>query len=160
MWAGSDEQRENITQAGLELMPGELLAAATTTGAELEGITAILLLTGEDDFNALAATILAGNDQTPVYRLAPRHPGHGVVAPFTGGQTIFAPGLTRDAITLRHDSGARITTQPVGSVIPPGTDPLFLISPDGTLTPLTPDRTSAAVSGGTLVLLGPAPASN
>src|SRR5215468_10215144 len=51
-----------------------------------------VLLTGEDDFNALAATILAGNDETTVYRLAPRHPSHGVIAPFTGGQTIFAPG--------------------------------------------------------------------
>jgi len=160
MWAGSDEQREQIEQAGLELMPGELLAAATTTGAELEGITAVLLLTGEDDFNALAATILAGNGETTIYRLAPRHAGHGVVAPFTGGQTIFAPTLTRDGITLRYDSGARITTQPADSVIPPGTDPLFLISPDGTMTPLTPPRTPASVSGGTIVLLGPAPVSN
>ena len=157
MWAGSDEQRENITQAGLELMPGELLAAATTTGAELEGITAVLLLTGEDDFNALAAAILAGNDETTIYRLAPRHPGHGVVAPFTGGQTIFASGLTRDAITSRYDSGARITTQPADNATPPGTDPLFLISPDGTLTPLAPSYTPASASGGTLVLLGPVP---
>jgi NhaP-type Na+/H+ or K+/H+ antiporter len=156
VWAGSDEQREQIKQAGLELMPGELLAAATATGAELEGITAVLLLTDEDDFNALAAAILEGNDQTTVYRLAPRHPGHGVVAPFTGGQTIFASGLTRDAITLRHDSGARITTHPADRAIPPGTDPLFLISPDGTLTPLTPSRTPASASG-TLVLLGSAP---
>jgi hypothetical protein len=155
MWAGADEQREQIRQAGLELMPGELLAAATATGTELEGITAILLLTGEDDFNALAAAILAGSAETTVYRLAPAQPGHGVVAPFTGGHTIFAPGLTRDAITLRYNSGARITTQPAGGAVQPGTDPLFLISPDGTLTPQAPARTPAPASGGTLVLLGP-----
>jgi hypothetical protein len=47
MWAGFDDQRERITQAGLELAPGELLAAATGEGAQLEGITAVLLLTGE-----------------------------------------------------------------------------------------------------------------
>jgi hypothetical protein len=50
MWAGFDEQRERIKEAGLELAPGELL----------EGITAVLLLTAEDDFNALGSTVLAG----------------------------------------------------------------------------------------------------
>jgi hypothetical protein len=74
MWAASEDQREQIRRAGLELTPGELLASATATGAELEGITAVLLLTGEDDFNALASTVLAGNAETSVYRLAPRDP--------------------------------------------------------------------------------------
>jgi NhaP-type Na+/H+ or K+/H+ antiporter len=157
MWAGPDQQREQITQAGLELMPGELIGTATATGAELEGITAVLLLTGEDDFNALAAAIFTGNAQATIYRLAPRQQGHGVVASVTSGQTIFAPGLTRDAIALRHGSGARITTQPADGAIPPGTDLLFVISPDGTLTPATPTHTPDPDSGGTLILLGPTP---
>ena len=157
MWAGSDQQRAQIKQAGLELLPGELLAAATATGAELEGVTAVLLLTSEDDFNALAATVLAGDTEIAVYRVAPAQPSHGVVAPFTGGQTIFAPGLTRDTITLRHASGGQITTRPADGAIPPGTDPLFLISPHGTLTPATPPGTPAHYPDGTLVLLGPAP---
>jgi hypothetical protein len=59
MWAGLDQQREQIRRAGLELAPGELLAAAIGRGARLEGITAVLLLTDEDDFNALAAVLLA-----------------------------------------------------------------------------------------------------
>ena len=71
MWAASEEQREQIKQAGLELAPGELFASATASGADLEGITAVLLLTDEDDFNALAATVLSGNSETRVYRLAP-----------------------------------------------------------------------------------------
>jgi NhaP-type Na+/H+ or K+/H+ antiporter len=102
MWAGSDEQRELIKQAGLDLMPGELLAAATATGAELEGITAVLLLTAEDDFNALAATVMAGNEETHVYRLPPRHPTHGVLAPFSPADTVFAPTLTRETVTARY----------------------------------------------------------
>jgi hypothetical protein len=81
-----------------------------------------------------------------------------VVAPFTGGQTTFAPGLTRDAIAQRYDSGAPITTQPADGAIPPGTDPLFLISPHGTLTPATRPGTPTHYPGGTLVLLGPTPA--
>ena len=153
MWAGSDEQRAQITQAGLELMPGELLAAATGEGAELEGITMVLLLTGEDDFNALASTLLAANPDTRVYRLAPRHPAHGVVAPFSSGETVFAPTLTRQDIATRHGAGAQITTQPSDGSIPAGADLLFLINPHGALHPATTSRPPTPQPGDTLVLL-------
>jgi NhaP-type Na+/H+ or K+/H+ antiporter len=159
MWAASQDQREQIRQAGLQLARGELLASATARGAELEGITAVLLLTDEDDFNALAATILAGNAETTVYRLAPRQSGHGVVAPYTGEQTVIVPSLTRYDIARRHNGGARITTQPAGGAIPPGTDLLFLINPDGTLIPAPASRAPAPLPGSSLVLLGPSPAS-
>ena len=155
MWAASDEQRDQIKQAGLELMPGELLAAATSQGAELEGITAVLLLTDEDDFNALAATLLAANSDTRVYRLAPRYPTHGVLAPFSGADTVFAPTLTRENVSNRYNSGARITTQVADGAIRPGTDILFLIDPDGRLAPTTTSRPPTHHPGGTLVLLGP-----
>src|ERR1017187_5996947 len=70
MWAGRAQQREQIRQAGLERAPSELLAAATGRGARLEEITAVFLLTGEDDFNALASAILDGDAGIRVYRLA------------------------------------------------------------------------------------------
>jgi NhaP-type Na+/H+ or K+/H+ antiporter len=155
MWAASDEQRELIKQAGLDLMPGELLAAATASGAELEGITAVFLLTDEDDFNALASTLLAANPDTRVYRLAPRRPTHGVVAPFSGADTVFAPTLTRENVSNRYNSGARITTVAANGDAPPGTDILFLIDPDGRLTPTTTSRPPAPQPGDTLVLLSP-----
>ena len=155
MWAASEEQREQIKQAGLELAPGELFASATASGADLEGITAVLLLTDEDDFNALAATVLSGNSETRVYRLAPRLPSHGVVAPYTGGDTMFAPSLTRYDIAQRHNSGARITTAPANGPLPPGADLLFLINPGGALTPATTSRPSTPQPGDTLVLLTP-----
>jgi NhaP-type Na+/H+ or K+/H+ antiporter len=155
MWAASQDQRDQITRASIELAPGELLASATGEGAELEGITAVLLLTDEDDFNALAATVLAGNPETRVYRLAPRHPTHGVVAPYTGGETVFAPALTRYDIAQRHNSGARVITQPVDGAIPPNTDLLFLINPDGALHPASISRPPTPQPGDTLVLLSP-----
>jgi len=158
MWAASTDQRDRVRQAGLELMPGESLAAATGEGAELEGITAVLLLTDEDDFNALAATVLAGNPETRVYRLAPRHPTHGVVAPFSSGDTVFAPTLTRQNVTDRHQAGARITTAPATAHTPPPADILFVIDPDGRLTPATTSRPPTPQPGDTLVLLGPAEA--
>ncbi|WP_408995840.1 cation:proton antiporter [Streptomyces europaeiscabiei] len=69
MWAGEEEQRERIRQAGVELAPGELLAAATAGAAELEGITAVYFLTDEDDFNALAVVMLRGRVEEAVHRL-------------------------------------------------------------------------------------------
>ena len=41
----------------------------------------MLLLTDEDDFNALAAVLLATSVEGRVYRLAPQRHSHGVVAP-------------------------------------------------------------------------------
>ena len=112
MWAGLDQQREQMRQAGLELAPGELLAAATGRGARLEEITAVLLLTDEDDFNALASVLLAGSVEGRVYRLAPPLRSHGVVAPYTSGEILFGDGLTRWAVSGRYHDGARIVAQP------------------------------------------------
>ena len=139
-----------IKQAGLELAPGEQLSSAVGEGTELEGITAIFLLTDEDHFNALAATTLAGNSETPVYRLAP---SHGTVPPYTPGETLFGPTLTRSALTARYTACARITTQSSDGGIPPATDLLFLINPEGTLIPVTTSRPPDPRQGDTLVVL-------
>ena len=154
MWAGLDEQREAIAQAGLELAPGELLASATARGAELEGITAVLLLTDEDDFNALAAAELAGTVEGPVYRLGARRPSHGVVAPYTGGEILFGPRLTRYDVDCRCAEGARISpAQRPG--IPAGSDLLFLVRANGTLAPVTQTVTPLAGEGDIMILLSP-----
>jgi NhaP-type Na+/H+ or K+/H+ antiporter len=155
MWAPSEGQRTQIKQAALELAPRELLASAVGQGAEIEGVTAILLLTGEDHFNALAATTFAGGSDTPVYRLAPRHPSYGAVAPYTAGEILFAPALTRPVLTARYTAGARITTQSSDGGVPPATDLLFLVNPEGTLIPVTTSRSPDPQPGDTLVLLDP-----
>ena len=152
MWAPAEDQRTQINLAALELVPGRLLASAVGQGAELEGVTAILMLTDEDHYNALAATALAGDSNTPVYRLAP---SHGVEAPDDTGEILFAPTLTHPALTARYTAGARITTQSSDGRIPPATDLLFLINPVGTLIPVTTSRPPVPQPGDTLVLLGP-----
>src|SRR6516165_2098975 len=153
MWASSDSQRTQITQAGLELAPGEQLAAAVAQGTGFEGVTAVLLLTSEDDYNTLAASTLAGNSDTPVYRLPPSQ--SGVVASYTPGEALFTPALTHPALTPRHTPGARITTEASDGGIPPATDLLFRVNPNGTLIPVSPSRPPDPQPGDTLVLLGP-----
>jgi NhaP-type Na+/H+ or K+/H+ antiporter len=155
MWAGLQAQRDQITRAGLELARGELLAAATSRGAELEGVTAVLLLTGEDDFNALASTALQANLDGPVYRVAAPHDSHGVVAPYTGAEVLFGGQLTGRAIDRRHHDGAGIVTMPADGTVPDGYDLLFLVRPDGQLVAVTNERRPAPEDGDTLVLFGP-----
>ena len=153
MWAGLAQDRERISQAGLELAPGELLSSATGSGAELEGVTSVLLLTEEDDFNALAATILQATGTVGVYRLAPADRSHGVVAPFMGGDVLFGQGLTRPELIRRQERGARITAAPAE---PPhdGYDLLFVVRQDGSLEPVTEKTRPSEQAGDTSVLLG------
>ncbi|MFE9489017.1 MULTISPECIES: cation:proton antiporter [unclassified Streptomyces] len=109
MWAGAERQRARIEEAGLALAPGEPLAAASGAGAELEGITGVLLLTEDDDFNALAAMTLRESVEGPVHRLAPAVGRQGVVAPYTGGEPPFRTGLTGPEPARRYEAGAVLT---------------------------------------------------
>ncbi len=157
VWAGPEAVRQRIRDAGLDLAPGELLAAATGRGEELEGVTAVLLLTGEDDFNALASTMLAGDSvDGPVYRLAPPPDRHGVVASYTGGLVLFGGELTRDVIARRHATGAQVVTISDGQAIPAGHDLLFRVRAGGHLVPVTDDGAPTPEPGDAVVLLGPA----
>lgn len=155
MWAGADAERGQIKDAGLELAPGELLAAAAGKGALLEEVTMVLLLTSEDDFNALASTILQGNVGGSVYRLRPRLPSHGVVAPYTGGETLFGADLTRPAVIQRYQGGAHISAKRECDPLPAASEVLFVIRADGRLVPVTENVMPAHRDGDTTVLLGP-----
>ena len=157
MWAGSERQRERIRQAGLELAPGELLAAAAGRGARLEGITAVLLLTHEDDFNALASAVLQGNVEGRVYRLAPPLRSQGVVAPYTGGEILFGAGMTRSTVSRRYQDGARIVVRPADGEPHAGQDILFLLRADGRLAAVTEAEMPVPQAGDMIVSLGPAP---
>jgi NhaP-type Na+/H+ or K+/H+ antiporter len=156
MWAGLEGQRERIRRAGLALARGELLAAAAGRGEQLEGVTAVLLMTGEDDFNALASAVLQGNGEGRVYRLAPPQRSHGVVAPYTGADTLFGAGMTRSAVSRRYRGGARIVSRSGSDVLPDGHDVLFRIRADGQLAAVTGSSAPEPRAGDIIVSLGPA----
>ena len=153
MWAGAETHQGKIKDAGLELASGELLAAGVGSGALLDGITMVLLLTSEDDFNALASTILQGNVGCPVYRLRPRMPSDGLVAPYAGGEALFGSALTRPAAVLRHREGARIEARPGRDPVPAGSEVLFVIRANGQLVPVTEHTMPAYGDEDTTVLL-------
>ena len=93
MWAGPDDAA-GADRAG----PGSSWRPASCSprrpaGARLDGVTAVLLLTGEDDFNALASTLLEDACDGPVYRLAPPTAAMAcVAAPYTGGAAALPRG--------------------------------------------------------------------
>lgn len=156
MWAAKEEQRGRVEEAGIELAPGGLLATATARGVQLEDVTALLLLTAEDDFNALAATLLAaGGVDGDIYRVAPPPRTQGVVHTYTDGQVLFGTTLSRDVIGRRHREGARILTQRGNAPMPLGHDLLFRIRADGQLVPVLDGRAPTAEAGDVVVLIGP-----
>ncbi|WP_314622699.1 cation:proton antiporter [Streptomyces stackebrandtii] len=157
MWAGLDEEREQIKRAGLELAKGDLLATAINPGARLEGVTAVFLATDDDDFNALASIVMQDNVEGPVYRVGPPHDSHGVVAPYTGGDILFGSSLVRHVLAERYGQGARFMVRPAGDPIPSEYDTLFVVRADHRLDPVTERREAVPQEGDTVVLLGPAP---
>ena len=154
-WAAGEDLRRQIEGAGLELAPDEALTAAVRERTELEDVSAVLLLTGDDGYNALAATVLEGQSRTPVYRLTPRHGYSPAAQDNAGAATLFSPTLTHDEIARRHGSGSRVTTTAANSAIPTGSDVLFLIHSGRDLRPVTTSNIPAPEPGDTAVLLGP-----
>ncbi|MFD8749919.1 cation:proton antiporter [Kitasatospora sp. NPDC059577] len=157
MWAGDPGERDRIREAGLELTAGELLATATDPRARLEGVTTALLLTDDDDLNALASVVVQDSLDGPVYRVGPPPGGQGIVAPFTGGRVLFASDLVRDVLQARYEQGARFVLQPAADPLPSGHELLFVVRADGRLDPVTRGQDTEPAKDDTLVLLGPAP---
>ena len=153
MWAGLENQREQIRQAALQLAPGRLLSSVTAERAELTGITAVLLLTAEDDFNALAAMVLRYSVGDEVYRVGPPAGDRGVVAPYSGGRVLFGHALNRSTLASRYAEGARIVVRPACDDLPSGHEMLFIVHADGRLDPATRQRAPEFAAGDTAVLL-------
>ncbi|WP_027344598.1 cation:proton antiporter [Hamadaea tsunoensis] len=145
LWAGHPGQRQDIRAAGLELAPGELLSDVGDPAVQIEGVTSVLLLTDEDDFNNLAAVLLRSAVHGPVHRLAPARDGVPV-AP-DDAPLLFGPGLTRDAITRRYAEGHRIAAGAAEGEL------LFRVRRDGSLDPVTRDRVPEALPGDTAIVL-------
>ncbi|MEV0140703.1 cation:proton antiporter [Streptomyces globisporus] len=155
MWAGLEQERRRITEAGVELATGDLLATATNPGARLEGVTAVFLATDDDDFNALASVVMQDSVEGPVYRVGSPHDSHGVVAPYTGGDILFGRALVRHALAAQYDAGARFLVQPASAPFPAGSETLFVIHDDLRLEPVTEKRRVVPGHGDRVVLLAP-----
>lgn len=155
VWAGHEGQRRRVVEKGLELADGELLAIATGQGAELEEVTMVLLLSDQDDFNALASALLEGSLEGQVFRLPERDGREGAVSPYLGARRLFHDGLTGAALDRRHRAGARIVARPAAEGVPAQCELLFVVQPGGVLVPATEGAAPPLDQGGICVLLTP-----
>jgi hypothetical protein len=155
VWASPHRDRSEIGSAGLEVAHDRLLAEATSPGANLAGITSVLLLTNEDDFNELASVVLPRSVDGPVCYLGPTPTSLQVDEPARADNILFANGLDRPDLVRRYRAGERITTSRDNDGLAAGHDVLFLVRQDGRLMPSTHAGIPAAEPGDTLITLGP-----
>jgi NhaP-type Na+/H+ or K+/H+ antiporter len=152
-WAGRPEERDRVRAAGLELAPGDAVASAAGQGVRIEGVTMVLLLTDEDDFNMLAARMLTDTVDGGVFRVGPPSREHGVIAPYAGDGLLFGPELSAAAVRERYRAGARILVRPAATGIPAAHDLLFVVGPEGQLLPVTTGDVPDPGPDDTVVLL-------
>lgn len=114
----------------------------------------MLLLSGEDDFNALASSLLEGSVSGQVYRIAPRSASEGTVAPYIGTARLFRDGLSGVVLARRYDAGERIHTQPATDGVPAGQELLFLLRRNGRLVPVLQGEEPTLEPGDVAVLIG------
>ncbi|HLK78818.1 MAG TPA: hypothetical protein VKU77_34845 [Streptosporangiaceae bacterium] len=134
------------------MAPRGIVAAATAStfsaglvALHIGGATKILPVT----FLVIVVTVA-------VYGLGARQPSHGVVAPYTGGETLFDSQLTRYELSRRYASGARICVRPGdGRDARASADGnlLFLVRADGRLAAVTRSGPPEPEAGDTMVLL-------
>ncbi|HEY2791610.1 MAG TPA: cation:proton antiporter [Micromonosporaceae bacterium] len=155
MWAEQPAQRSRIDAAGLDLADDDLMGDVSAEGIERAGVTTILLLTEEDNFNALAATLFQGATDH-VYRTASSDDASGTAAVYAGGDVLFGVDLTQVDLENRYLNGSRIVTVRSGDGVPPDHDLLFRIRTSGELVPSVIGAPPEERAGDTEVLLGPA----
>ncbi|KDN87235.1 hypothetical protein KCH_10060 [Kitasatospora cheerisanensis KCTC 2395] len=155
LWAGRDEQRARIAAAGLPLADGELLATVSGEAVEQEGVTAVYLLTAEDEFNALAAVLLGDDSALPVHRLAAARPGPGVHAPARPSPSCPPPSPRPNSPPPRRRRPH--PPPPRHGPLPPGHDLLFTLDRTGLLRPATSHgRPAKGAPVAERIVLGPA----
>jgi NhaP-type Na+/H+ or K+/H+ antiporter len=136
VWTGDADEQAAARAAGLEADRGRMMVDAVTREAELDEVTDALLLTGSDDFNALAAEQLRvelGHDH--VQRLAPDPDAPFLIPPVHEAGLL----LTYAEMSEHFAGGAQL----VAELGPAATIRLYFVRADGTRTPARQDSREA-----------------
>jgi NhaP-type Na+/H+ or K+/H+ antiporter len=154
LWTRRSDEQAAAREAGLETGAG-LGVDPVSREAALEEITAALLLTESDDFNALAAVDLRhelGHDH--VYRLPARVGQLDVLPEHDEGRILFGEEFTFAELTRRFDAGGRLVEVPGAGH---GVTPLFILR-SGRLTVVTTGLPAGPAEGDTTIgLAAPSP---
>jgi NhaP-type Na+/H+ or K+/H+ antiporter len=167
LWTGQADEQMAARSAGLDAGNARLGVERAARETELEEVTDTLLLTGSDNFNALAAFELRqelGHDH--VFRLAHGTDLLDLEPAYAEGRELFDPALTFGELTRRFDAGAAIVVRRPGDPAngsgtagEPSTL-LFVISPAGQLRIATAGAAPAPSEADTTIWLGDGQAAN
>jgi hypothetical protein len=136
-----------------------MMLDAVSREAELEDVTDALLLTGNDDFNALAAVALRtelGHDR--VFRVAPDLEETDLLAPAGEEGILGDEALTSAELRRRFATGARLVPEAVdgdsrNGAAHDGELALFVVTASGDLHVAAAGRAAPARSGDTIIAL-------
>ncbi len=160
LWTGQEGEQTAARAAGIDARKARLGGERAAREAELEDVTDALLLTGSDNFNALAAYELRqelGHDH--VFRLAPESELLDLEPSYAEGRELFDGELTFTELTRRFDAGASLArTRPRGRPEANGGPGersilLFVVSPTGKLQVATAGARPSPSDGDTTIWL-------
>jgi NhaP-type Na+/H+ or K+/H+ antiporter len=154
LWTGQRDEQDAARREGLDARQARLGVDVASREAELEEVTDALLLTGSDDFNALAAFELRhelGNDH--VFRLAPGSDLLDLVPSYAEGRVLFGNDLTFGELSRRFEEGAALVSARDDQPLDGAARPLFIVSATGGLTVVTEATRVKRSAGDTVISL-------
>src|SRR5512132_845110 len=165
MWVGPAADQAAARAAGLEADHGRMMVDAVEREAELEEVTDALLVTGSDDFNALAAVELRPEvGHGHVFRVAPDPATQDLLPPAGEGGILGSADLTFAEVSRRFAAGARFVSLTVDQSRDSHDgqgELLFAVSPAGRLRVGADGAQPVVVAGDTVICLArPAEASD
>jgi hypothetical protein len=157
MWTGQPDEQVAARAAGLDADRGRMIVDAAGREAEFEEVTDALVLTGSDDFNALAASELRHElGHASVHRVAPTPDGADLFPPATETGVLGGDGLTFDELSRRFAAGARMVDAVHGNGAEPGGPGrvvLIAVTPEGALRVATDGHGPTLRPGDTVIAL-------
>jgi hypothetical protein len=159
LWSGRADDQAAARAAGLDAERGRMMLDAMSREAELEDVTDALVLTGNDDFNALAAVALRTElGHGRVYRAAPDLDETDLLAP-AGEQGILGTDeLTSAELRRRFETGAQLVEETVDGRPRRGAPSngdlaLFVVTAAGGLRVASAGHPAAANAGDRIIAL-------
>jgi hypothetical protein len=156
LWTGQPAEQEAARAEGLAAGNARLGVDLATREEELEEVTDALVLTQDDDFNALAAFELRkelGGDH--VYRLAPGPALLDLVPKYAEGGVLFSAELTHPELCRRFDAGAEVVSLRARASAN-GHEPLFVVRDSAELVVVTATRPADPGPDDVVIALTPA----
>lgn len=154
VWSVTPDEQRAARAEGLSAEPGGLMLGALRREAELEDISDALMLTGNDDFNALAAAELRddlGRDH--VFRLAPDAASGALARPPDESDVLGAASLTWAEVRRRQEAGGRLVEAGSRAAVRGSATPLFLVTRAGGLKVVTRRHPPRVAPGDRLIAM-------